>query len=68
MKQTDFDKLVDDVARLVEPMEPLHWWVTIVLSDEAYNALRKLVNVSGKRVAIHIKRKGRVFLVKEKRS
>jgi len=68
MKQTDFDKLVHDVGKLVEPMGPVHWWVTIVLSDEQYNALRKLVNLPGKRVAIHITKKGRIFLVKEKRS
>lgn len=67
MTQTDFDKLMDDVEELVEPMGPVQWSLIIVLPDEAHTALRKLVNYRGKDVAIHYNDKGRIFLFKEER-
>lgn len=67
MTQTDFDKLMDDVEELVEPMEPVNWSLLITLPDEAHNALKKLVNYHGKGVAIHFNQKGRIFLFKKKR-
>ena len=68
MKETDFDKIMEAIDMLVEPMEPVDWSLLMTLPDETYGAARKLANYRGDNLAIHFNQKGRIFLFKEKPS